>query len=367
MDTWATSALSPQVLSHWGTDAERHAKLFPADMRPQAHDIIRTWAFGTIVKAWMHHDSVPWHHIVLSGWILDPDRKKMSKSKGNVVTPESIIDDYTADGVRYWAARARLGTDTAYDPGVFKVGKRLVTKVFNASRFVEMQLDRVVSGGVAPGPEEIGEKLDLALVNRLRSVIEQASTALDDFDYAIALQVVEESFWSFCDHYLELVKLRSYADEDGPGRRSAIATLCWALNAFLRLLAPFLPYVTEEVWSWRFAGAGASKSVHTSPWPAVAEVEVVPLPEVTGAFGAAVEVMTAIRGTKTTSQKSLRWPVARLEIIGPEEHRNALALVLDDVLRAGNVAEGGAIIKDGEAPEGQRFAITIELAETMEE
>jgi len=367
MDTWATSALSPQVLSHWGTDAERHAKLFPADMRPQAHDIIRTWAFGTIVKAWMHHDSVPWHHIVLSGWILDPDRKKMSKSKGNVVTPEDIIDDYTADGVRYWAARARLGTDTAYDPGVFKVGKRLVTKVFNASRFVEMQLDRVVSGGQAPGPGQISEKLDLALVNKLRSVIGQASDSLEGFDYATALQVVEEGFWSFCDHYLELVKLRSYSDDDGPGRRSAIATLCWALNAFLRLLAPFLPYVTEEVWSWRFAGEDDSRSVHTSPWPDVAEVEEVPLPEFTGAFGAAVEVMTIIRGAKTMAQKSLRWPVARLEITGPEENRQALALVLDDVLRAGNVVEGGISVVDGAAPEGQRFEIVVELADSMEE
>jgi valyl-tRNA synthetase len=367
MDTWATSALSPQILSHWGTDDERHATLFPTDMRPQAHDIIRTWAFGTIVKAWMHHDDVPWHHIVLSGWILDPDRKKMSKSKGNVVTPEDIIDDFSADGVRYWAARARLGTDTAYDPGVFKVGKRLVTKVFNASRFVLMQLDRVVGDGEVPGPEHIKEKLDLALVNRLRTVIAQASGALDNFDYATALQVIEESFWSFCDHYLELVKLRSYSDDDTAERRSAVATLGWALDAFLRLLAPFLPYVTEEVWSWRFAGEGRAASIHTSPWPTAAEVEAVPLPEVIGAFDAAVEVMTKIRGAKTTAQKSLRWPVERLAITGSEEHRKALALVLDDVLRAGNVVEGAAAVNDGPAPEGERFAIEIDLAESMED
>jgi len=367
MDTWATSALSPQILSHWGTDDERHAKLFPSDVRPQAHDIIRTWAFGTIVKAWMHHDSVPWHHIVLSGWILDPDRKKMSKSKGNVVTPEDIIDEYSADGVRYWAARARLGTDTAYDPGVFKVGKRLVTKVFNASRFVEMQLDRVVGSGEVPGPESISEKLDLALVNRMRRVIEQASASLEAFDYATALQVIEESFWLFCDHYVELVKLRSYSEDDTAERRSAIATLAWGLNTFLRLLAPFLPYVTEEVWSWRFAGDRRNRSVHTSPWPTVTEVEAVPQPGVLGGFDAAVEVMTAIRGAKTTAQKSLRWPVARLEVTGSEEHRRALEQVLDDVLRAGNVVAGGATLIDGEVPEGQRFEIDVELADTTEE
>jgi valyl-tRNA synthetase len=366
MDTWATSSLSPQIQSHWKLDPDRHARLFPMDLRPQAHDIIRTWAFYTIVKAWMHEGEVPWYHVVLSGFILDPDRKKMSKSKGNVVTPEDIIDDFSADAVRYWAARARLGTDTAYDPGVFKVGKRLVTKVFNASRFVLMQVDRAVGEGELPGPEHIGEKLDLALINRLRTVIEQASSALATFDYAAALQVVEESFWTFCDHYLELVKLRSYSDEDTPARRSAIAALCWALDAYLRLLAPFLPYVTEEVWSWRFAGDGPRRSVHTSPWPFLEEVEAVPKPKVFGSFDAAVEVLTKIRGTKTTAQKSLRWPVERLTIVGPEEHRDALAPVFEDVLRAGNVEVANVSVSDGAAPEGERFSVTVELADEME-
>jgi valyl-tRNA synthetase len=358
--------LSPQIQSHWGIDSDRHARLFPMDLRPQAHDIIRTWAFYTIVKAWMHEGKVPWYHVVLSGFILDPDRKKMSKSKGNVVTPEDIVDDFSADAVRYWAARARLGTDTAYDPGVFKVGKRLVTKVFNASRFVLMQVDRAVGEGELPGPGHIREKLDLALVNRLRTVIEQASDALATFDYAAALQVVEESFWTFCDHYLELVKLRSYSDEDTPERRSAIATLCWALDAYLRLLAPFLPYVTEEVWSWRFAGEGPRRSVHTSSWPSADEVDDVPMPKVFGSFDAAVEVLTKIRGTKTTAQKSLRWPVERLEIVGPEEHRDALAAVFEDVLRAGNVEIAKAIVSDGSAPEGERFSVTVVLADDMD-
>jgi valyl-tRNA synthetase len=367
MDTWATSSLTPQIQSHWGVDEARHRRLFPMDIRPQAHDIIRTWAFYTIVKAWMHEGEVPWRHVVLSGWILDPDRKKMSKSKGNVVTPEAIIDEYSADGVRYWAARARLGTDTAYDPSVFKVGKRLVTKVFNASRFVLMQLDRVAGGGPIPGPEAIREPLDVALVDRLRTVIEQATRAFDAFDYAAALQVTEEAFWNFCDHYLELVKLRSYAEEDSPARRSAIAALAWGLRTFLRLLAPFLPYVTEEVWSWRFAGVGRERSVHTSAWPTLAEVAPVAVPEVHGTFDAAVEVLTKIRGTKTTSQKSLRWPVARLSITGPEDQRAALAPVLDDVLRAGNVVAGGVAQADGESPAGERFAVTVELAAEMGE
>ena len=366
MDTWATSSLTPQIQSHWGVDPKRHQSLFPMDVRPQAHDIIRTWAFYTIVKAWAHENEVPWHHVVLSGWILDPDRKKMSKSKGNVVTPEDIIDDFTADGVRYWAARARLGTDTAYDPGVFKVGKRLVTKAFNASRFVLMQLDRVVGDGEIPGPEHIGEPLDLALVERLRGVIEQSSRALDAFDYAAALQVIEEAFWSFCDNYLELVKLRSYAEEDSPARQSAVATLAWGLRTFLRLLAPFLPYVTEEVWSWRFAGEDRDRSVHTAAWPTLEEIDMVPAPSENGTFDAAVEVLAKIRGTKTTSQKSLRWPVERLEIAGSESARLALAPVLDDVLRAGNVVAAGVDQTEGPSPEGEKFAVTVVLADQME-
>jgi valyl-tRNA synthetase len=331
------------------------------DIRPQAHDIIRTWAFSTIVKAWMHEGEIPWYHVILSGWILDPDRKKMSKSKGNVVTPDDLLVEWSSDAVRYWAARARLGTDTAFDPSVFKVGKRLSTKIFNASRFVLMQLES--GGGEVPGPENISESIDLALVDRLRTVVKLATKAFDGFDYATALQVIEESFWQFCDHYLELVKLRSYSDEDTPGRRSALAALGLGLNSYLRLLAPFMPYVTEEVWSWSFAGQGRAKSVHTSAWPTTAELEAVPRPEVGGTFEAAVEVMTKIRGTKTLAQKSLRWPVARLEIVGPESVRDALAPVVDDILRAGNVVDGGLSLADGDAAEGERFAITVTLGE----
>lgn len=366
MDTWATSSLTPQIQSHWGVDNARHEKLFPMDVRPQSHEIIRTWAFYTIVKAWMHSGQVPWHHVVISGWILDPDRKKMSKSKGNVVTPENLLDDWTADGVRYWAARARLGTDTAYDPSVFKVGKRLVNKVFNASRFVLMQLE---SGeGELPGVEHITEPLDLALVERLRGTITQATTAFETFDYATALQMAEDDFWKFCDHYLELVKLRSYSEEDTAERRSAMAALTWGLKTFLRLLAPFLPYVTEEVWSWAFASAdGREKSVHTSAWPTVDEVAAVDRPEYDGVFEAAVEMLATIRGAKTKAQKSLRWPVSKLEIVGTETDRNALQVALEDVLRAGHVAPDAVTITDGSSPEGTRFDVTVELAEAMPE
>ena len=133
-DTWFTSSMTPQISSRWQLDPERHAQLFPTDIRPQAHEIIRTWAFYTIAKAMLHDDSVPWRHVLLSGWVLDPDRKKMSKSKGNVMTPMHLLEQYSADAVRYWAASARLGVDTAFDEKVLKIGKRLTTKLFNAAK-----------------------------------------------------------------------------------------------------------------------------------------------------------------------------------------------------------------------------------------
>ncbi|MCK5793209.1 MAG: class I tRNA ligase family protein, partial [Anaerolineales bacterium] len=367
MDTWATSSLTPQIQSHWGVDPEKHAKLFPMDVRPQSHEIIRTWAFYTIVKAWMHEQEIPWRHVVISGWILDPDRKKMSKSKGNVVTPENLLTEWSSDAIRYWAARARLGADTAFDPSVFKVGRRLAVKVFNASRFVIMQLDRGAGSGGYPDVDSITEPLDLAMVARMRKVITQATASFESFDYAAALQTSEEAFWNFCDHYLELVKIRSYLDDDTAARRSALAGLAWGLKTFLRLLAPFLPYMTEEVWSWRYSGEGRNRSVHTSQWPAVEEVASVPAPQHEATFDAAIEVLSEIRATKTRDQKSLRWPVSRLVVTALKEDLEALYPVFEDVLLAGNVPGEVTETVAGDAGEGQKFLVVTELAEENED
>jgi valyl-tRNA synthetase len=348
-------------------DPERHKKLFPMDIRPQAHEIIRTWAFYTIVKAWMHEGEIPWKHVVISGWILDPDRKKMSKSRGKVITPDDLLENYSVDGVRYWAGRARLGADTAFDETVIKVGKRLATKVFNASRFVLGQIDRAYGDGPPPGPESIREALDVAMISRLREVTEQATAAFEGFDYARALQDTEEAFWEFCDHYLEMVKSRSYADDDSPGRRSALATLHLSLKTFLQLFAPFLPYVTEEAWSWRFAeGEGGERSIHASRWPAAEGFDGVPEPQQDHVFTGAVEVLGKIRGAKSEAHKSLKWPVAALEISGAVESLAALQPVFDDVLRAGCVPAEAVKTSEGPAPEGQRFDVKVVLAESQE-
>ena len=364
MDTWATSSMSPQIISGWGVDPARHQRLFPMDLRPQSHEIIRTWAFYTIVKAWLHERTIPWKHITISGWVVDPDRKKMSKSKGNVVTPQHLFHEHSADAYRYWAARNRFGTDTIFDPEVIRVGKRLATKLLNASRFVLSQLDRVGADYSRVPVEDISAELDLAMVADLRALVARATAAFDDFDYALPLQATEELFWRFCDDFVELVKVRSYDERDTPERRSATAALHLGLRVFLRLFAPFLPYVTEEVWSWRFAAAeGAAGSIHRATWPAVAEMAAAREPAVPESFAVAAEVLGRIRGTKTREKKNLRWPVTTLRVWGPNEARRALEAVLADVLRAGAVEEGALELADGTVAEGERLGVEVVLAQ----
>ncbi|MBM4337754.1 MAG: valine--tRNA ligase [Deltaproteobacteria bacterium] len=367
MDTWATSSLTPQIVSRWPLDPERHAKLFPMDMRPQSHEIIRTWAFYTIVKAWMHERQIPWRNVVVSGWILDPDRKKMSKSKGNVVTPMGLFETHSVDAVRYWAARARLGVDTALDEQVMKLGRRLATKLANAGRFVLLQLERVSASGGTLAASRISHPLDVAFAAKLAALVERATRAYEEFEFAPALQACEETFWDFCDNYLEIVKVRAYAEAPSAGRDSALATLELALRVFLRLFAPVMPYVTEEVWSWRFAGPGRERSIHTSAWPSAQEFGGIALANAGRAYDAAREVSAAIRGAKTSAKKSLRWPVARLEVRGGEEELEALRSVLSDVLGAGSVDAASCRLSSGAAGEGTLFATTVELSEQAAE
>src|ERR671910_163521 len=280
-DTWATSSLTPQIAGGWrGADGSSpdplFEKVFPMDVRPQAHDIIRTWLFATVVRSHFEHGCTPWAHAAISGWILDPDRKKMAKSRGNVVTPEEVLKQHSADAVRYWAASGRLGTDAAYDTGQIKVGRRLAIKVLNASKFA------LSFGDVAGDPHaQVGHPLDLALLAGLRDVVERATESFEAWDFTRALEVTEQFFWSFCDDYLELVKDRAYGGQGDAAAASARATLRIALDVVLRLFAPILPYVTEEVWSWTHDG-----SVHRAPWPTTAEAPSGGEPEMLGAVGA---------------------------------------------------------------------------------
>ncbi|MCO4793842.1 MAG: valine--tRNA ligase [Bacteriovoracaceae bacterium] len=365
MDTWATSSVSPQVSSHWKVDQKRHESLFPADLRPQAHEIIRTWAFYTITKSWMHEKKVPWHNIAISGWVVNPDRKKMSKSKGNTVTPEDLMTTYSSDALRYWAGKARLGQDTIYDENVFKIGQRLGTKIFNASKFVMMQLEDENGTPCEVSLSDITEPIDMAWTTKMNKLIEDTTKSFNKYDYNIVLSNVEASFWEFCDLYLELVKTRAYKQRELPSGKSAQATLEWTLKTFLKLFAPFLPYISEEVWSWNFASKEDQPSIHRAPWPVVETGEAFKQPS-TQLIDLAKEIMMVARGEKSTQQKSLRWPIEKMEISGTKEHLEAFKLFEGDIVLAANLKGNPVTSEISEKPSETFFDAKVTLSETKE-
>jgi valyl-tRNA synthetase len=342
MDTWATSSLTPQIAGGWATDPDLFSLVFPMSLRPQAHEIIRTWLFSTIVRSELEHGCLPWSDTAISGWVLDPDRKKMSKSKGNASTPLPLLETHGSDGVRYWAASGRPGTDTAVDEGQMKVGRRLAMKILNASRFA---LSRI-AGGELPGPDSIVAAIDLAMLRDLAGVVEEATVAFEDYDYARALERTEAFFWSFCDDYLELVKGRAYEDPDVAGPASARAALALALSVLLRLLAPFVPFVTEEVWSWWHEG-----SIHRAPWPTSDEFPEGGIDTESNdtasddnasndtVLSVVAEVLGLVRRAKTTAKRSMRAPVAVLTVIDDPARLALLAKAESDLRDAGGVVE----------------------------
>ena len=316
MDTWATSSLTPQIAGGWERDNDLFERVYPMNLRPQGHDIIRTWLFSTVVRSHHEHGCVPWRNASLSGWILDPDRKKMSKSKGNVVTPMHLLEQYGTDAVRYWAASGRPGVDTAFDEGQMKIGRKLATKLLNATKFV-LGFDESAAG-------EPTSPLDLLMLERVNAVAAEATAAFEEFDYARALERTESVFWWFCDDYVELVKGRAYA-----GDPSSVGALRLALSVFQRLFAPFLPFATEEVWSWWQSG-----SVHSQPWPA----EPLTGADLT-ALDTTCEVLAAIRRTKTEAKTSQRSEVAVLTVGGPASLLEALTAGVADLCTAGSVRD----------------------------
>ena len=318
MDTWATSSLSPQIACGWPDDPELFRNTFPMDLRPQAHDIIRTWLFDTVLRAHLEHDSLPWKNTAISGWVLDPDRKKMSKSKGNVVTPVGLLEEHGSDGVRYWAASARPGTDTAFDTGQMRVGRRLAIKILNASKFALMRGGERAPSSVSADarPPVITAPVDRAMIRNLAALVVEATDAFDGYDYARVLQRVETFFWRFCDDYLELVKGRRYGEQDAAGAGSANAALTAALSVMLRLFAPFLPFVTEEVWSWWRDG-----SVHRAPWPTAEELLTL-LEDNTEptrqadehAYQWAIDVLFEVRKQRSEARQPLKVPISKVTV-----------------------------------------------------
>ena len=323
LDTWATSSLTPQIACGWGTDDDLFARTFPMDLRPQGHDIIRTWLFSTMVRSNAQQGRAPWSNASLSGWILDPDRKKMSKSKGNVVTPAHLLDSYGSDGVRYWAASGRPGTDTAFDEKEMKVGRRLAIKLLNASRFA------LSFGGDPLGA--VNEPVDVALLAELSALVAEATSAFERFDYARALERTETFFWSFCDNYLELVKIRAYGDSDASA--SAANALARAVSVLQRLFAPFLPFATEEAWSWWMQG-----SVHGAPWPTVAELDVEAAATELPVLAVVENVLRDVRRAKSEAKVGMKADVERVVVSDDSAHLAALELVAADLREALRIA-----------------------------
>jgi valyl-tRNA synthetase len=346
MDTWATSSLTPQIAGQAGEDEELYRKVFPMDVRPQAHDIIRTWLFSTVLRSHLDEGVLPWSDAAISGWVLDPDRKKMSKSKGNVVTPMHLLEEHGADAVRYWAANGRPGTDTTFDAQQMKVGRRLAVKLLNASKFALADLPQ-------PG-QTLTHPLDRALIARLGRVVEEATASFESYDYARALERAESFFWWYCDFYLELVKGRRY-DQDPQVSASASLALRSSLSVFQRLLAPFLPFVCEEVWSWWQEG-----SVHRASWPQAHELTAAGADSDDGpareeiALEVTADVLREVRKAKSQARRPMRAPVRRVVVRDTAERLQGLELGSGDLLLAGSI-ELLEPVPDGE------FAVEVEL------
>ena len=322
MDTWATSSLTPQIAGSWGIDNELFNKIFPMDLRPQSHEIIRTWLFSTVVRSHLEENSLPWKNTSISGWILDPDRKKMSKSKGNVVTPIDLLKEYGSDAVRYWAAMGRPGTDTAFDTGQMKIGKRLAVKILNASKFA-LSLNATLK------KEDVKLEADHALLNKLAQVVESATKAFEKYDYTKALEVTETFFWSFTDDYVELVKERTYGKQGEESANSAKAALGITIHTLLKLFAPFVPFVSEEVWSWWQKG-----SVHNEAWPKPEEITSNKAISIEN-LDLVTKVLAEIRKAKTEKQLSMKADVLELVIEAKSEEIEILKKSEKDLIAAG--------------------------------
>ncbi|MHA6667830.1 valine--tRNA ligase [Homoserinimonas sp. A447] len=339
MDTWATSSLTPQLAGGWERDPELFDTVFPYDLRPQGQDIIRTWLFTTALRSVLEHGVEPWSNAALSGFIVDPDRKKMSKSKGNVVTPAAMLDQHGSDAVRYWAASSRLGTDAAFDPEnpkQIKIGRRLAIKVLNAAKFV---YSFEVAGGVSTGSTSqtgstsesensgVTHPLDLDMLAELHKVIATATTAFDSYDHARALETTEQFFWTFCDDYLELVKERAYDSSAPEAQASAVLALRSAIDVLLRLFAPFLPFATEEVWSWTHDG-----SMHVAPWPTAPGND-----RPSGLLPAVSAALIGIRRAKSDAKASQKTPVTSATIAAPAATLALLEQATEDLKAVGRI------------------------------
>ena len=357
MDTWATSSLTPQLAGGWIKDPELFELVYPYDLRPQGQDIIRTWLFSTVLRSEQQFGQLPWKNAAISGWILDPDRKKMSKSKGNVVTPADLLVEHGSDAVRYWAASARLGTDAAFDTGMMKIGRRLALKVLNAAKFV-------LSFEAPTTSAAVSEAVDQALLLELADVVRGATAAFESYDHTKALELTEKFFWGFTDDYLELVKERAYGQGGVTPEQQASAVLALrkALHTMLRLLAPFLPFATDEVWGWwQNTDAGQTRSIHRAAWPTVEELTAGLDASNHGLLELVSAALIGVRKAKSDAKVSMKAPVESATLQAPAAVLTSLRVISGDIKSVGKIA-------DLAYQEGEVVALTdVVLAEATEQ
>lgn len=326
MDTWATSSVSPQLNSHGVSnnhmvDENRYKKLFPADLRPQAHEILRTWAFYTMLKAYLHENTLPWKDIMVSGWCLAQDKSKMSKSKGNVLIPEILLEAHGSDVIRYWCASSKLGTDTAYSEDVINNGKRLVNKLWNAAKFASTHFDKISDSDKALSlcgvKHKITRDFDKYLVNQVVDLVDYADQELTNYEYATAIDKTEKFFWAlFCDNYLEITKTRAYNEngEDDEGALSTHLTLYHTLKTLLQLFAPIVPHITEELFHILYA-KDISESIHMrGSWPNIREAKFTDIDETKSED--LLEILELVRKIKAQDNLSIKSPISYIEIEG---------------------------------------------------
>ncbi|MBI4143400.1 valine--tRNA ligase [Candidatus Woesearchaeota archaeon] len=350
LDTWATSSLTPQIAIEL-FDKKTQKKLFPMSLRPQAHDIITFWLFNTIVKSYFHHESIPWKEVMISGFVLDPHGKKMSKSKGNVIEPQFMINKYSADALRFWAAGSRLGDDMPFQEKDLVTGSKFITKIWNASKFAFMHFADY--NGKRPAKLEM---MDRWVLSKLSKVIKTATENFMNYEYSHTKLATETFFWhTFCDNYLEIIKDRIYnAEQRGKEPRlSAQYGLYQSLLAIIKLMAPIIPFITEELYQMYFKSHGKEKSIHLTKWPDIEMID--EHAERIGDF--VVGVVEFVRKQKTAKQVSLKTPVKRLTIKASIEEKDFDGVELE--IKAATSAEH--IVFEpmrGKAPEK---ALEIEL------
>ncbi|MCJ7478950.1 MAG: valine--tRNA ligase [Candidatus Nanohaloarchaeota archaeon QJJ-7] len=277
-DTWATSSLTPLINAGWDWDSNREQftierpELYPIDLRPQGHDIISFWLFHTVVKSLEHTGEVPFNEVMINGMVLDENREKMSKSKGNVIPPDEVLEEFPVDAARYWSAGSSVGDDLPFSKNDLRGGQKLMRKLWNASKLVE----QLAPEGELERPEEL-DPIDEWMLAELDETVEFVTDQMEEYGFAKARDRLRESFWhTFCDNYLEISKQKLH---DGRNR-STEYVLKEAHRTFLKLFAPFLSHITEEIWQDMYDTGfseentvraddelASDSSIHREDWP----------------------------------------------------------------------------------------------------